>query len=51
MFLGSRRSDYGQFKYKLPDNVVHFEEHFLYDGLAQPRARATKPRSRCCAAS
>lgn len=43
VFLGSQRSDYGAFKYALPDNVVHFEEHFLYDHLrAQhlPTARA-----------
>ena len=28
VFLGSRRSDYGAFRYQLPDNVVHFEEHY-----------------------
>ena len=31
VFLGSRREDYGQFKYPLPDNVVHFEEHYLHE--------------------
>nr|WP_199066571.1 GT4 family glycosyltransferase PelF [Chromobacterium sp. ASV5] len=31
VFIGSQRSDYGQQHYKLPDNVVHFEEHYLYD--------------------
>ncbi len=31
VFLGSRREDYGAMKYELPGNVVHFEEHFLYD--------------------
>ena len=34
IFLGSRREDYKDFKYELPANVVHFEEHFLYDDLA-----------------
>ena len=34
VFLGSRRSDYNGFKYELPANVVHFEEHFLYDDLS-----------------
>ncbi|WP_417282334.1 GT4 family glycosyltransferase PelF [Comamonas sp.] len=33
VFLGSRREDYGNFRYTLPDNVVHFEEHYLYDSL------------------
>lgn len=42
VFLGSRREDYGKPKYALPDNVVHFEEHFLYDDLTPPG----KPRSR-----
>ncbi|WCM89409.1 GT4 family glycosyltransferase PelF [Acidovorax sp. NCPPB 3576] len=33
VFLGSRREDYSTFKYELPPNVVHFEEHYLYDHL------------------
>lgn len=33
VFLGSRREDYTSFKYELPANVVHFEEHFLYDDI------------------
>ncbi|MGP1682957.1 MAG: GT4 family glycosyltransferase PelF, partial [Giesbergeria sp.] len=33
VFLGSRREDYKEFKYPLPDNVVHFEEHYLYGNL------------------
>ncbi len=45
VFLGSRRQDYGQMRYALPDNVVHFEEHFLHDPIEhnsrlQPVARA-----------
>jgi glycosyltransferase involved in cell wall biosynthesis len=42
IFLGSQRSDYSGFKYELPSNVVHFEEHFLYDDLPlheKPKAR------------
>jgi len=42
IFLGSRREDYNGFKYELPANVVHFEEHFLYDDLP----KSNKPRSR-----
>ena len=37
VFLGSRRSDYKDFKYELPPNVVHFEEHYLYDHLTSNR--------------
>lgn len=33
VFLGSRRTDYSGFKYELPANVVHFEEHYLYENL------------------
>ena len=39
--LGSRRADYQGFRYELSANVVHFEEHFLYDDLharESPRA-------------
>src|SRR5574337_875324 len=42
VFLGSRRTDYGQFKYPLPENVVHFEEHYLHEPSPwhpQPAAR------------
>ncbi len=31
VFLGSRREDYGEPKYAFPENVVHFEAHYLYD--------------------
>ncbi|GAB2898694.1 GT4 family glycosyltransferase PelF [Uliginosibacterium flavum] len=34
VFLGSRRKDYGNLKYALPDNVVHVETHYLYDDLS-----------------
>ena len=42
-FLGSRRSDYGEMRYALPDNIVHLETHFLYEEReaddAQPAPR------------
>lgn len=31
IFIGSRRQDYKEHKYSLPENVVHYEEHFIYD--------------------
>ncbi|SDC75516.1 Glycosyltransferase involved in cell wall bisynthesis [Cupriavidus sp. YR651] len=31
VFIGSRRQDYGEMVYALPENVVHLESHFLYD--------------------
>jgi hypothetical protein len=31
VFLGSRRSDYGDMRYRLPDNVVHLETHYLHE--------------------
>ncbi len=33
-FIGSRRQDYGQPKYALPDNVVHLETHYIHEHLA-----------------
>lgn len=33
VFLGSRREDYDDFRYALPPNVVHFEQHYLFDAL------------------
>lgn len=43
VFIGSRRQDYGDMKYTLPDNVVHLETHYLYDFAGQgakPEPRA-----------
>ena len=31
IFLGSRKSDYGEMKYALFDNVIHLECHYLWD--------------------
>ena len=49
VFLGSKRQDYGTFRYPLPDNVVHFEEHFLYEDVQrgtqlQPMERPGDPQ-------
>ncbi|RUM59687.1 MAG: glycosyl transferase family 1 [Persephonella sp.] len=30
VFLGSREEDYGDIRYKLPDNLVHLEVHYLF---------------------
>ena len=43
VFLGSRREDYGDPKYPLPDNVVHFEAHYLYDDLTSRAEPASRP--------
>jgi len=43
VFLGSRREDYGEPKYVLPENVVHVETHYLYDFdevFAEPAPRS-----------
>lgn len=48
IFLGSRREDYGDFRYQLPPNVVHFEEHYLYDQLQAeglPARRSGSPEA------
>ena len=42
VFLGSRREDYAEPKYELPANVVHLEEHYLYEehpGQERPPGR------------
>jgi glycosyltransferase involved in cell wall biosynthesis len=31
VFLGSRRSDYGEPRYQMPENFVHLENHYLHD--------------------
>ncbi|TAL97483.1 MAG: DUF3492 domain-containing protein [Paraburkholderia sp.] len=42
VFLGSREEDYAGVAYALPDNVVHFEAHYLYEhadaDVRQPHA-------------
>jgi glycosyltransferase involved in cell wall biosynthesis len=41
-FLGSRRQDYGGKKFELPPNVVHLEEHYLYEGTGTPPVTAQR---------
>jgi glycosyltransferase involved in cell wall biosynthesis len=41
VFIGSREQDYNGAAYALPDNVVHFETHYLYETAA---ADAQGPR-------
>ncbi|NYT64919.1 GT4 family glycosyltransferase PelF [Alcaligenaceae bacterium] len=31
VFIGSRRQDYGKPRFELPDNVIHFEEHYIHE--------------------
>jgi len=47
VFLGSRAEDYGNIKYALPDNVVHFETHYLYDFAAPDRKPAPRRADAC----
>ena len=41
VFIGSREQDYHGAAYKLPDNVVHFETHYLYESAS---VDARRPR-------
>jgi len=36
IFLGSRKEDYGEIKYNLPDNLVHLEVHYLFGEKKKP---------------
>ena len=38
-FLGSRREDYGEARYKLPANVVGLTEHYLFSDEVLPKPR------------
>lgn len=39
VFIGSRREDYGEQKYELPENVVHLEVHYLNDSKEETQVR------------
>ncbi|MDQ7977806.1 GT4 family glycosyltransferase PelF [Paraburkholderia sp. SARCC-3016] len=39
-FVGSREEDYHGAAYELPDNVVHFEAHYLYEAAPADRQTA-----------
>jgi glycosyltransferase involved in cell wall biosynthesis len=36
VFIGSRREDYGAPRYDVPANVVHFQQHYLYEREEAP---------------
>lgn len=40
IFLGSKKNDYDEARYILPDNVIHLECHYLWDhfSIAEPKA-------------
>ena len=42
VFIGSREQDYGEPKYELPPNVVHFERHYLYAPRAAPQIKTVE---------
>jgi len=45
VFIGGRREDYAKAAYPMPDNVVHFEDHYLYETAAadaKPHHRAVR---------
>lgn len=45
VFIGGRKEDYPKAAYALPDNVVHFEDHYLYEAAfadAKPHHRAVR---------
>lgn len=37
VFLGSRREDYGEIKYELPENLIYFKADFLFDEEESPK--------------
>jgi glycosyltransferase involved in cell wall biosynthesis len=39
VFIGSLEEEYGEQKYELPQNVVHFERHYLYSKRAAPEIK------------
>jgi polysaccharide biosynthesis protein PelF len=39
VFIGSSREDYGEMKYALPENLVHFEAYFLQEQHQRPQIR------------
>ncbi|MGZ8266538.1 MAG: GT4 family glycosyltransferase PelF [Burkholderiales bacterium] len=39
VFIGSLEEEYGEAKYEMPDNVVHFERHYLYEKRRAPEIK------------
>lgn len=42
VFIGSRAQDYKEMLYDLPDNVVHMEQHYLYDFPEPPAVQRSE---------
>jgi len=42
IFLGSRPQDYGDMRYVLPDNLVHFQTAYLFEDKGNPPIMPTK---------
>ncbi len=42
IFLGSRPEDYGDLRYKLPDNLVHLETAYLFEDKENPPVKPVK---------
>jgi glycosyltransferase involved in cell wall biosynthesis len=42
VFIGSLEQEYGEAKYELPENVVHFERHYLYAPRPAPQIKKVK---------
>jgi glycosyltransferase involved in cell wall biosynthesis len=47
VFVGGRRSDYGQAKYELPKNVVELQTHYLEDAFAGVTPKAARMPAQC----
>jgi glycosyltransferase involved in cell wall biosynthesis len=45
IFLGSRRADYAEPKYTLPENLAHMDCHFLHEPQESVEQPATRPGS------
>ncbi|MGM0952812.1 MAG: GT4 family glycosyltransferase PelF [Pseudomonadota bacterium] len=45
IFLGGDRNSYGEIQYQLPDNVTHFECHYLMEAHTREKARPRKGNS------
>ena len=39
VFIGSLEEEYGEAKYEMPENVVHFEQHYLYSTRRAPEIK------------
>ncbi len=46
VFIGSRRADYGEARYKVPANVLHAEDHYLYEEGEKPPVARTRGDAR-----